>query len=74
MRIDADDGSQAPDPFDGAGEPWRKEQDGPRSLRDLQEESGDEDEVDDVFAIDRLEARDAGVELDRTDGPEAPLS
>ncbi len=74
MGIDADDGSQAPDPFEGVGEPRRKEQDGARSLRDLQEESGDEDETGDVYAIDRREARDAAVDLDPTDGPEAPLS
>ena len=61
-------------PFAGEGDDVGKERDGARSLRDLQEESGDEDEIDDLYAIDRREAHEAGVELDRADGPEAVLS
>ncbi len=62
------------DPPDAGADPLRKDQDGARSMRDLQEESGDEDEVDDVYAMDRRSAHDAGVDLDRSDGPEAPLN
>ena len=49
----------------------RRDRDG--SLHDLQEESGDEAELDDVFSLDRLSAAQAGVELDRPPTPEAPL-
>lgn len=74
MSIDAEARSESLDPFDSGVDDWRKERDGARSLRDLQEESGEEDEIDDLYAIDRREARDAGVDLDRSDGPEAALS
>lgn len=40
-----------------------RDQDGIGSLRDVESEAGDEDEVDDLFVIDRAEARDLGVEL-----------
>lgn len=74
MSTDGETGSEDLERFEAEGESGRKERDGARSLRDLQEESGDEDEVDDVYAIDRREAHDAGVDLDRADGPEPPLS
>jgi hypothetical protein len=42
--------------------------DGVAALRDTEAEAGDEAEVDDDFDLDRTEARELGVDLDRTDG------
>ena len=65
---EADDGQGSSRPEDrGEG----RDRDG--SLHDLQEESGDEAELDDVFSLDQLSAAQAGVELDRPPTPEAPL-
>jgi hypothetical protein len=50
----------------------RRDRDGVSSLRDTEAESGDEDEVTDRFELDSAEARELGVELDRTGG-ETPL-
>jgi hypothetical protein len=50
----------------------RRDRDGVSSLRDTEAESGDEDEVTDRFEIDSIEARELGVDLDRTGG-ETPL-
>ena len=74
MSNDADADAEDLRPLVGRSDQTSKEQDGARSMRDLQEESGDEDEVDDVYAIDMREARTAGVALDRSDGPEAGLN
>ena len=74
MSNDADDGWQGLEGFGAESDEMHKDRDGARSLRDVQEESGDEDEVDDVYALDRREAADAAVALDRADGPEAALS
>ena len=64
-----DDGQGSSRPEDrGEG----RDRDG--SLHDLQEESGDEAELDDVFSLDQLSAAQAGVELDRPPTPEAPLA
>lgn len=41
-----------------------RDRDGIGSLRDVQEESGDEVEVEDIFDLDRREAREGGVNLD----------
>jgi hypothetical protein len=46
----------------------RRERDGVSSMRDTEAESGDEDEVTDRFDLDTVEARELGVELDRTGG------
>ena len=65
---EANDGQGSSRPEDrGEG----RDRDG--SLHDLQEESGDEAELDDVFSLDQLSAAQAGVELDRPPTPEAPL-
>jgi hypothetical protein len=45
-----------------------RDRDGVSSLRDTEEEQGDETEVTDDFDMDQDEARDLGVELDRTGG------
>lgn len=74
MSTEVDAGSDDLDPFDDQGLRDGKDQDGVRSLRDLQEESGDEDEVDDIFAMDRREAGQAGVDLDRSGGSESSLT
>ncbi len=50
----------------------RRDRDGVSSMRDTEAESGDEDEVADRFDLDSAEARELGVELDRTGG-ETPL-
>ena len=42
----------------------RRDRNGVASLRDTQEESGDEEEVADAFDIDEREARELGVDLE----------
>ena len=67
MRDDSND--QADIIFlDARREEGRRDRDGVESLRDTEAESGDEDEVDDRYDLDRLEAQELGVALDRTDG------
>lgn len=44
------------------------------SLRDLQEDGGDEVELDDLYCLDRLSAAQTGVELDGPSPQETPLS
>ena len=44
-----------------------RDQDGVDSLRDTQQEAGDETAVGDLFVLDHEAAREAGVELDPTD-------
>lgn len=46
----------------------RRDRDGVSSLRDTEAEAGDEDEVTDKFELDSVEARELGVDLDRTGG------
>jgi hypothetical protein len=41
-----------------------RDRDGVASLRDTSDESGDEEEVTDLFDLDEREAREVGVELD----------
>ena len=74
VNTQGDNGSDDVEPFDAEGVHGQKDRDGARSLRDLQEESGDEDEIHDLYAIDWREAHDAGVDLDLADGGEASLS
>jgi hypothetical protein len=45
-----------------------RERDGVASLRDTEEEQGDEDEVTDRFDLDRTAAEEADAELDRIGG------
>ncbi|HTW20855.1 MAG TPA: hypothetical protein VME70_11665 [Mycobacteriales bacterium] len=52
------------DPYDDP----RRDRDGVGSLHDAEAEAGDEEELDDRFDLDRDEARELGVELDRTGG------
>jgi hypothetical protein len=49
------------------------DRDGVASLRDRAEEAGDEDEYEDLFSLDDLEAREVGVDLDKRE-EEPPLS
>ena len=51
----------------------RRDHDPVLSLRDTDEESGDEDELADTFDVDEREAREAGVELDGGTDDEAGL-
>jgi hypothetical protein len=46
----------------------RRDRDGVSSLRDTEAESGDEDELVDRFDLDSYEAKELGVDLDRTGG------
>lgn len=50
-----------------------RERDGIHSLHDVDSESGDEDEVEDLFVLDRAEAHALGVDLTPYDEAEAPL-
>jgi hypothetical protein len=59
------------DPLQGLGS--ERDRDGVASLRDVQEEAGDEHEVEDLFDLDQREARERGVDLDVVAG-EVPLS
>ena len=54
--------------YDDENERFNRERDGVASLRDTEEEQGDESEVDDDFDLDSDEARELGVNLDRVDG------
>jgi hypothetical protein len=49
-----------------------RDRDGVDSLRDTESEQGDESELDDLFDLDRSEARelDAGLDSDSGDEPE----
>ncbi|HVS68533.1 MAG TPA: hypothetical protein VHE56_08285 [Mycobacteriales bacterium] len=49
------------------------ERDGVRALHDTEAEAGDETEIADLFDLDRDEARELGVDLDRPDGGESQL-
>lgn len=66
------------DPVEGAisldrdAEAWR-DRDPISSLRDTEAEQGDEEEIDDAFDLDTLEAREADVLLDESGGQEAKL-
>lgn len=50
-----------------------RERDGVSSLRDVQEESGDEAGVRDAYDMDDQEARELGIQLDARDEPEPDL-
>ena len=50
-----------------------RERDGVGSLHDTEAEAGDESELTDLFDIDRAEAQELGVDLDRADGGESQL-
>lgn len=50
-----------------------RERDGVSSLRDVQEESGDELGVRDAYELDEREARELGVQLDDRDEQEPDL-
>jgi hypothetical protein len=49
------------------------DRDGVASLRDTAEEAGEEDEYEDLFTVDDVEAREVGVDLDEV-ADEPPLS
>ncbi len=51
----------------------RRDRDGVASLRDIEAEAGDEDEVTDSYDMDDREARQLGVDLDGRDEPEPGL-
>jgi hypothetical protein len=62
--IDPEDTVSYDDVRDGAG----RDRDGVASLRDTEEEQGDEAELTDDFDLDQDEAKELGVNLDRTGG------
>jgi hypothetical protein len=53
--------------------PVDPDQDGVASLHDTEAEAGDEGELDDLFDLDRREARELGVNLDQADPDEPRL-
>lgn len=50
-----------------------RDRDGVGSLRDVQEESGDEAGVRDAYDMDEREASELGIQLDARDEPEPDL-
>jgi hypothetical protein len=50
-----------------------RDRDGVDSLRDTESEQGDESELDDLFDLDKCEARDLDAELDADKGDEPTL-
>jgi hypothetical protein len=50
-----------------------RDRDGVDSLRDTESEQGDESELDDLFDLDKSEARDLGAGLDSDLGDEPTL-
>jgi hypothetical protein len=64
----ADEGNPPPEKIvsldEAADSEFRRDRDGIASLRDTEAESGDEDEVADLYAIDTHEAREVGADLD----------
>ncbi|MFI5099595.1 MAG: hypothetical protein ACHQE5_03645 [Actinomycetes bacterium] len=59
-----------------AGSDWEagRDQDPVASLRDTEEESGDEGELADIYDLDEREAREAGVAFDGGTADEPRLS
>ena len=53
--------------------PSDPEQDGVASLRDTEAQAGDEGELNDLFDVDRREARELGGDLDEADPDESDL-
>jgi hypothetical protein len=53
--------------------PFDPERDAVAALHDTEAEAGDESELADIFDLDRSEARELGVELDRADRGESRL-
>jgi hypothetical protein len=54
--------------YDDVRDQFARDRDGVGSLRDTEAEAGDDDEVTDDFDLDQDEARELGVDLDRTGG------
>jgi hypothetical protein len=69
--IDPDD--VADDEFDLSDVSETRDRDGVGSLRDVEEEAGDEAAVHDAYDMDDREARELGVQLDDRDEPEPDL-
>lgn len=54
--------------------PPDRDLDGARGLHDVEAEAGDEEELDDLYVVDRTEARALGVDLDSRDADEPGLT
>jgi hypothetical protein len=54
--------------YDDVRDQAARDRDGVTSLRDTEEEQGDENEVTDDFDMDQDEAKELGIDLDRTGG------
>ncbi|MDX6286650.1 MAG: hypothetical protein QOG53_2135 [Frankiales bacterium] len=67
MTTDSNDRSEVS--LDDVGN--QPEQDAIAALHDTEAEAGDEEELDDVFELDKKEARELGVNLDSV-APEEP--
>jgi hypothetical protein len=68
-----DDGDPKDRDFSLDEGPDDPERDGVASLRDTESEAGDEGELNDLFDLDRREARELGVRLDEADPDESRL-
>jgi hypothetical protein len=65
-----DDDDRAVESLDSTAD---RDRDGVASMRDVEAESGDEDEVADTYALDDRAAREVGASLDDRDEPEPGL-
>jgi hypothetical protein len=54
--------------YDDVRDQADRERDGVASLRDTEEEQGEEAEVDDEMVLDQTEAHELGIDLDRVGG------
>jgi hypothetical protein len=54
--------------YDDVRDQHDRDRDGVASLRDTEEEQGDEDEVTDEFDLDQIAAQEVDAELDRIGG------
>ncbi len=54
--------------YDDVRDQHQRERDGIESLHDTDAEQGDEEEITDDFDLDRLQAEELGVDLDRVGG------
>lgn len=70
---DDSDGSDGGRLVNGDGDGEEREQDPVSSLRDTEEEAGDEEGLRDSLTLDTREAKDLGADLDPTGGQESEL-
>jgi hypothetical protein len=72
-RFDPSDYDDDEISIDSVDEQARRDRDGVSSLRDVEAESGDDEQTTDDFDLDDRAARELGVNLDARDEPEPGL-